>query len=166
MNRRLVAALIAGLSLLLITPSTFAQSTPSPTTVGISAGLKDSPNTFTVPGTVSLPIWLTDQFVLAPELGFISRENGQDALSVGADGRFFFRQGRVAPYAGPGLRILNIEPPGPADGDSALVLSGFGGAEYFLANGFSFSVEGRLEILTGDNTVVTTAGVVRATVYF
>jgi len=85
---------------------------------------------------------------------------------VGADGRFFFRQGRVAPYAGPGLRILSIEPPGPADGDSDLVLSGFGGAEYFLANGFSFSVEGRLEILTGDNTVVTTAGVVRATVYF
>lgn len=164
-----VASSILSLSLLLLvtvfTPHKAAAQTPEAGTFGISGAIQNSPGGITSTSVIGFPIWLNEQFVLAPELGFVSVENGTDQIVIGADGRFVFERDGLAPYLGPGLRLLNADPEF-GDSETELVLSGFGGAEYFFSPSFSMSVEGRLEILAGDNTVVTTAGVVRASVYF
>ncbi|WP_098078922.1 hypothetical protein [Longibacter salinarum] len=169
MTNRFFSAAALCLTLLIATPAVQAQTAPTPTTFGLSVAIQESPSTIGLPATVSSPIWLSDQFVLAPELGFISRENGTDVLSIGADARFTLGDGQLVPYAGPGLRILAVDRDNPnvPDDDNDLVLSGFGGAEYFFSSEFSLAVEGRLDIRSGDNnTVVGTTGVVRASVYF
>jgi hypothetical protein len=164
-----VVSSLLTLSLLLlvlaVTPRTAEAQAPEAGTFGISATIQDSPNGITSPATIGFPIWLNEQFVLAPEFGLVSIENSTDRFVIGADGRFVFERDGLAPYIGPGLRILNINPE-VGDSETELVLSGFGGAEYFFSPNFSMSVEGRLEILTGDNTFVSTVGLVRASVYF
>lgn len=166
MYDRLSAIALVLAAVLTLVPEAKAQTPPTPTTFGISASFQDTDGLNIVPGIVSFPIWMTPEFVLAPQVGFLAQENGTDRFSIGADGRFVLERARVAPYIGPGLRILNRDFEGNRDSETDLVLSGFGGAEYFLAPNFSMAVEGRLEILTGDNSVVTTTGVIRASVYF
>jgi len=166
-SRVVSSALSLSLLFLVIafTPRAATAQTPEAGTFGISAAIQNSPGGITSTSVIGFPIWLNEQFVLAPELGFVSVENGTDQIVIGADGRFVFERDGLAPYLGPGLRLLNADPEF-GDSETELVLSGFGGAEYFFSPSFSMSVEGRLEILAGDNTVVTTAGVVRASVYF
>lgn len=166
-NRGVSSVLSLSLLLMVVAfaPRTAEAQTPEAGTFGISAAIQDSPSGITLPAVIGFPIWLDDQFVLAPEFGLVSVENGTDRIVIGADGRFIFDRDGVAPYIGPGLRIVNFDPD-VGDSETELILSGFGGAEYFFSSSFSMSVEGRLEILTGDNTVVSTAGVVRASVYF
>lgn len=154
-----LAALLIGLT---CADAAHAQSPPPQGTIGLSGSLQSSQT------IIALPIWLTPQVTLAPNLGFTVREDARDDLILGAEAHFYTRRARVAPYLGPRLLILIADPDTNADTRTDLLLGGLGGAEFFLTSQFSFSVEGQLNVRFNDNRGNTfgTGTAVRATVYF
>ena len=116
-------------------------------TVGLSANIQNSEAGITV------PIFLSQQFVLAPAVGIFYAEGVATDISLGIMPKYYFESGRFAPYAA--LRfgaILNKPTPeiSHAKSSTALMAGIAFCAEYFPIPNFSFGVEGQLNFTKSD----------------
>lgn len=94
---------------------------------------------------IGLPIWLDQQFVLAPTFDFKYAEKAGTDFSIGLAPRFYFRNDKIAPYLGfKGGILVNIPyEENEVDREKKidyLLGIAFGG-EYFLDEKFSLGVE-------------------------
>jgi hypothetical protein len=157
----------------LITFPGFAQTTetePAKRTMGLSANVQSSEFGVTV------PIFLTQRFVLAPAIGFRYFENAGTDLALALVPKFYYSTEKFAPYSLLRVGALMSLPSGDQENQTDF-LAGIGtGAEYFLIPNFSFGVEGQLNAtFSGDNSNrfgnlgginLNLASVVTANIYF
>ncbi len=138
-------------------------------TVGLSASWQTSQQ------GISVPIWLSEEIVLAPAFNVTKVSDQGTDFGVGVLLRFNLRRDKVVPYLG--VRVLKfIYNPEVGDTVSDTVLGGVFGGEYFVGEGLSVSVEAQVNYATSDKnslrfgnpdgTNLNTASAVMATVYF
>jgi hypothetical protein len=153
------------------TSVTSAQTTPMAVSgdVGIAASLQDEQL------DVILPIWVADNFVLAPALGFVMAEDFGTDLSIAAMARYYFRKSQVSTYIGPKIGAILFSPESGSSTTDLLVGAMLGG-EFFLASQFSLGVEVQLNAFFADDAstrfgnpgkmTINTGSAVYATMYF
>jgi hypothetical protein len=158
------------ISITLVTNFSFAQNR----TIGISSSIQD--NQF----GILLPLWLGDDFVLAPAFHLAYAQNVGTEYSLGLVPRFYFKTEKVAPYLGFKIGTMGNIPSANVDVDydkAIYILAGIAfGAEYFLEEKFSFGVEAQGNCTYSDEDSnrfgnpggfnFNTATMITATVYF
>jgi hypothetical protein len=157
--------------LLLIASTSSAQTTPMALSgdVGIAASLQDEQI------DIILPIWVADNFVLAPALGFVMAEDFGTDLSIAAMGRYYFRKSQVSTYIGPKIGAILFSPE-TGSGTTDILVGGMLGGEFFLASEFSLGAEVQLNAFFADDAsarfgnpgkmTINTGSAVYATLYF
>ena len=108
---------------------------------------------------LSLPIFLTQKFVIAPSFGFTYAEGIGSDISFGLMPKKYFSTDRFAPYMALRLGAVYNRPDGGVSTSEEKnkfdLLGGLaGGAEYFLIPNFSFGVEGQLNMAFPHETSV------------
>ncbi|MDR8393872.1 hypothetical protein NC796_22150 [Aliifodinibius sp. S!AR15-10] len=155
-------ALFIGLLFTLSVATGFAQNRPEVGDVGLSASVQTNQT------NLSVPIWASEQVVIAPVFGLVHEEENFTTVNVGIKPRFYRDLGNnFASYVG--LQGL-IQYTSPEFGDELtdIVIGATGGGEYFLDSHFSLGVEGQLNFLFRDNDEnrVATGAAVTGTFYF
>ncbi len=140
-----------------------------PGMIGLSASLQGSQQ------GIQLPVWVSEQVVLAPSIAVLSASDIGTDLSLGALLRFNLDTGRAVPYLGLRAAILMYS---PDEGDSTtdVVFGPAVGGEYFLGDRLSVGVEAQLNVAMSDEassrfgnpdgTNINTATAVQASFYF
>ncbi|MFC5272109.1 hypothetical protein [Adhaeribacter terreus] len=124
--------------------NSFAQTSDSVAvrrTVGLSANVQNSELGITV------PIFISQKFVLAPALGFTYAEGIATDISFGIMPKYYFETGRFAPYSALRIGAIMNKPNSEnmeAKSTTDLFAGIAGGAEYFPIPNFSFGVEGQI----------------------
>lgn len=150
------------LSLFLAFSNADAQNRPSEGTIGVAASIQGSSTNF------SLPIWISEDLVVAPIFGLYHQEGNSTNLNIGVTPRFYRTLGdNFGSYIG-ARGIINQNSPDNADDTTDFLLGATGGGEYFLDNNFSLSVELQLNLSINDteNNVLSTGSAVTASYYF
>ena len=126
---------------------------------------------------ISIPIWMTDRFVLSPAFYFthVSNDNSYSDFCIGALFRYNGRLGRAVPYFGVRVGAIILSPD-KSDSSIDMIFGPVFGGEYFFNSHFSMSVEGQVNIAVSDEhsgrfgnpdgTNMNTASTVVATYYF
>lgn len=108
-------------------------------TIGLSGSIQG--NQF----GIMLPVWLSNNLVLAPAFDLKYGESIGTDFSMGLVSKFYFKTEKVSPYFGlRGGTAINIpSPDNEVDTSNKIDLIGGPafGAEYFLDNHFSFGIE-------------------------
>ena len=126
--------------------NSFAQTTDSVAvrrTVGLSANIQNSEAGITV------PIFFSQRFVLAPALGVFYAEGIATDISIGIMPKYYFNTGRFAPYSALRLGAVINQPSSEitsAKSSTDIIAGIAGGAEYFPIPNFSFGVEGQINV--------------------
>lgn len=146
-----------------------ALSTPTAGDVGIAASLQGEQL------DVILPIWLGDNFVLAPAVGLVMADGLGTDLRLAAMARFYLRKSTVSTYIGPKIGAILFSPTSGSSTTDILV-GGMLGGEYFLTSQFSLGAEVQLNAFFADDasvrfgnpgkTSINTGSAVYATLYF
>lgn len=151
-------------ALFLGTTSSFAQSRPDEGTVGLSASVQSSQT------NIKIPIWASEDIVIAPIVGISHEDDDFTALNLGINPRFYQSLGNdFATYIGvQGILQHTSFDNNDVDDDSDFLIGATGGGEYFLDEHFSLGVEGQLNFLLDDNedNAIYTATALTGTFYF
>lgn len=156
--------LLPGLLLFLTATTAFSQNQnrPDEGTIGLSASVQSGQT------SLMLPIWTSDNVVIAPVLGFVHEQDSFTRLNIGVKPRFYQDLGSdFASYIGV-QGLLQYTDPNVGDEVTDFLLGANGGGEYFLSSHFSLGVEGQLNFLfrdDNDNGFSTGAAVI-GTYYF
>ena len=117
---------------------------------------------------LQVPIWVTDDIVIAPVFGLNHQDNTFTRINLGVTPRFYQDMGsNFASYIGARVLLQRTSPDvGPDDND--FLLGATGGGEYFLSQHFSLGVEGQLNFLFNDNgnNGISTGAAIQGTYYF
>lgn len=146
------------------TTAAYAQTRPDAGTVGLSATLQGSQT------NIEIPIWASDNIVIAPVVGIIHQDDSFSSFNIGLSPRFYQTlNSDFATYIGAQGIIQYTSVDGARDDENSdFLLGASGGGEYFLDEHFSLGVEGQLNFLfeeNEDNSIYTAAAVV-GTFYF
>ncbi|NOU47982.1 MAG: hypothetical protein HOO86_13105 [Bacteroidales bacterium] len=128
---------------------------------------------------ISIPVWLSEKFVLAPVFDFKYAEKVGSDFSIGLAPRFYLRKEKLAPYFGLKLGTM-INTPSKSSIYSDTKIDYVGGiafgAEYFITEIFSVGVEAQGNFTKSDKysqrygnpggVNFNTATAVSATIYF
>ena len=149
-----------------------AQTTESeaPRTFGVTAGIQSDQLDFL------LPFWISDQAILAPNVGIISAEDVGTDVTIGLVFKNYLREttGAVPFLAARGATIMGI----PEDGDTIydfILGAGFGGEYFFnrelslgieIQGNLSISDEGSFRFGNRGNMNFNTATALTASIYF
>lgn len=152
----IIAALFVG------TSTAWSQNRPDTGTVGLSAAVQTSQT------NLRIPIWASDNIVIAPIIGITHQEDNFTSLNLGINPRFYQSLGdNIGTYIGVQgiLQQTSVENGGDR---SDFLLGATGGGEYFLDEHFSLGVEGQLNFLFEDNGPysVSTGTALTGTFYF
>ena len=142
--------------------SSHGQNLPEEGTLGLRASLQSGQS------TLEIPIWVSDNLVVAPQVGIVNEEDNFTSLTLGVKPRFYQSLGNdYASYLG-GLLALQLVSPDVGDEITDIQIGVNGGGEYFLDPRFSLGVEGRLNWLLRDNDSnrLATGAAVTGTFYF
>ncbi len=163
--------MIIFLGFLLSANMLFSQNTPR---VGLSGTVQSDQF------GISVPVWLSENFALAPSIGILYAEKVSTDFAIGLASRFYFSTEGLAPYfalnVGTAIKI-------PSDDnimeEDIMVDFIFGlgyGAEYFISDHFSLGVEAQLNLTKSDENSnrfgnpggvnINTATMITATIYF
>lgn len=165
-NRRHITAVLCAVVLLALVSwprTSHAQEREIKRTWGVSTYLQ------TTPINVVIPVWLTQQVVLAPLVNFSYLENSATIIGGGFALRIYPVMQRVAPYWGVRVQAATTIPSG--NGSSVTGYAGgiYFGGEFFINSKFSFGVEPGIYITvpprSGPINVATTTFLV-ATAHF
>jgi hypothetical protein len=129
---------------------------------------------------ISLPIWLSEKFVLAPAFDFEFVEKVGTDLSIGLAPRFYLKNDKLAPYFGLKLGMAINIPSSNNTIDTKTKFDIMGGlafgAEYFIGDNFSLGVEAQGNFTKSDKNSnrfgnpdglnFNTATMLSATIYF
>lgn len=168
MNKKILIILIA---LLVVSISSFSQNKGK---IGLSGTIQGSQL------GISVPMWLGENFVLAPSFSLCSVEKTGTDLSFGLAPRFFFQHRRIFPYFGLKAGAYAFVPSKENTvNDEKLIdiYSGMAfGGEFFVSEYFSFGVEAQGNFTKSaknserfgnpDGINFSTATMVYATLYF
>jgi hypothetical protein len=99
---------------------------------------------------IQVPIWLNDNFILAPNFGAIFTENRGGEIQLGLIPRIFFKKQTVSPYLGFLVGTV-IGLPENRDNTFDFVFGLSFGLEYFINKHFSLSIEGQINGTKSDN---------------
>lgn len=140
--------------------------------IGLSATLQD--NQF----GINVPVWLTQQFVLAPAFDLRYVEGVATETGIAIAPRFYMNNKQVSPYLGFRLGAFFTNPAASESYNNKidmLIGAAFGG-EYFIANNFSAAIEAQGNFIQSDpgsesfgnqgRISFNTATAVSATIYF
>ena len=160
--KRVTSVFLFALTLFFTTSVALAQTKPDAGTIGLSASLQQGQT------NIKMPIWASQNVVIAPVLGVNYQENNYTSINLGISPRFYQNwDEQFATYIGAQGLLQRTSPEvGPEDTD--FLLGGNVGGEYFLDSHFSVGVEGQLNYLfndNGNNTLSTGAAIV-GSVYF
>ncbi len=161
------------LTLVLILTTTLANAQESKR-IGISGSIQD--NQF----GILVPIWYSDNFVLAPAFELKLAENIGTDVAIAVVPRYYFKKDIVSPYIGLkiGAFISKATKTNQVDPDTKLdLLIGIAyGGEYFISDNFSLGVELQGNLTKSDkssnrfgnpgNLNFNTATMISATLYF
>lgn len=151
-------------AIFLATETTFAQSRPAEGAVGISASVQSSQT------NIKVPIWASENIVIAPLVGITHQDDNFTQLNVGINPRFYQSLGDdFATYIGlQGILQQTSFDDNQTNDESDFLIGASGGGEYFLDEHFSLGVEGQLNFLLNDNNsnVISTATALTGTFYF
>lgn len=148
--------------ILFLSTSAFAQNRPENGTIGLSASIQNGQT------NLELPIWASQNIVIAPVVGISYQEDNYTSINLGIAPRFYQRMSdNFASYVG-ARGLLERTSPNVGPEDTDFLLGATGGGEYFLSNNFSLGVEGQLNYLFNDNggNTFTTGAAVIGSVYF
>jgi len=126
--------------------ATQAQNRPSEGDVGLTASLQSNQT------NIMLPIWASNNLVIAPVVGFSNVEDEYTNFNVGINPRFYQKLGSdFATYIG--VRgLLQYHSPENSDSSSDFLLGAGVAGEYFLGSHFSLGVEAQLNFLIKDDS--------------
>lgn len=163
--RRMTAVLCAIVLLALANwPRTaHAQERQIKRTWGVSTYLQ------TAPINLVIPIWITQQVVLAPLVNFNYLENSATTIGGGLALRIYPVMERVAPYWGVRAQAATVIPSGPGGSATGYAAAIYFGGEFFINPKFSLGVEPGVTVALPPYSGpinVTTATVMVATVHF
>lgn len=139
-----------------------AQNRPAEGTVGLSASVQ-GPST-----NLLVPIWVSEDLVIAPTFGLFHQENNRTTLTIGVSPRFYRDLGNnFASYIG-ARGLIQHSSFDIGDDQTNFVLGATGGGEYFLNSHFSFGVEAQLNLGINDSNenILSTGAAVTASYYF
>ena len=159
------------LLIMISTPNIFAEGKR---TVGLSASLQSSQF------GISLPTWVSSNFVIAPGIHVASAQNIGTEIVFGLAPRYYFRTEKVAPYIGLNGGVAYFAPSKKNLVDKNSTTDIFGGlavgADYFFTEKFSIGVEAQGNFTKSglksyrfgnpDGWNFNTATMVIATIYF
>jgi hypothetical protein len=140
----------------------YSQNRPDEGSIGISASFQGNQT------NLMLPIWTTEDIVIAPVFGVVHEADSFTTLNLGVKPRFYRDLGsNFASYFG-FQGLLQYTSPEVGDEITNFLLGANGGGEYYLSNRFSVGVEGQLNLLIRDNTEnrLATGAAVTASYYF
>lgn len=160
--------------LLLFSITLQAQLAEEKHPVGISASLQNGQFGFLI------PIWLSDQFSLAPSVNLSSASGVGSEYGIGIVPRYYFRRERVSPFVGLRAAALFTQ---PKDGNgfdpintTDILVGGAFGADYFfdqqlaigieLQANFTISDENSLRFNNPGGTNFNTASAIFLSIYF
>ncbi len=127
------------LATLLLTLIAFNSYSQEKRTVGISGSIQGSQF------GIMIPVWVGEKIVLAPMVGIKYSENVGSDIDLGISSRFYFKNEKLAPYAGIKLGTIINKPSSENEfGNEENVDLLFGlafGAEYFITENLSFGIE-------------------------
>ena len=138
------------------------KNRPGEGSVGISASLQSDQT------NIKVPIWASENLVIAPVVGLTHIDDNYSRLNVGINPRFYQTLGSdFATYIG-FQGLLRYTSPEAGDEDSDFLIGAGGGGEYFLDEHFSLGVEGQLNFLLEDNesNAIFTSAALSGTFYF
>lgn len=160
---KIVTKLLITALLLLFTVATgYSQNRPAEKTVGLSASLQGNQT------NLSLPIWVTEDVVVAPVIGLVHEQDNFTTINLGVTPRFYRSLGNnFASYIGV-QGILQYNSPEVGDDLTNFLIGATGGGEYFLDEHFSLGVEGQLNFLIRDSIEnrLSTGAAITGTYYF
>lgn len=146
----------------LFTVTAFSQNRPDEGTIGLSASFQGNQT------SLMLPIWASEDIVIAPVFGIVHEENNFTALNLGVKPRFYRSLGNdFASYFG-FQGLLQYTSPEVGDDTTNFLIGANGGGEYFLNSHFSLGVEGQFNFLLrdSDDNRVATGAALTGTYYF
>lgn len=100
---------------------------------------------------VNIPFWLSEKFVLAPNLGIVSASEVATDITVGVTPKFYFNTKQLSPYLA--IRVAGIfnSPAAESAENSTDILGGIAfGGEYFFVPSFSVAVEAQGNLTISD----------------
>lgn len=128
-----------------LTSTAFSQNRPEEGSIGLSASFQGNQT------NLMLPIWTTDDIVIAPVFGIVHESDSFTTLNLGVKPRFYRDLGtNFASYIG-FQGLLQYTSPQVGDEITDFLLGANGGGEYFFNPHFSVGVEGQLNLLIRDN---------------
>ncbi|MDX1586432.1 MAG: hypothetical protein R3222_06805 [Balneolaceae bacterium] len=160
--KRITATFVLFLTLSLFSTATFGQNIPEKGTIGLSASFQGNQTNLT------MPIWTSDNVVIAPLLGIVHETDSFTTINLGVKPRFYRAMGDdFASYFG-FQGLLQNNSPEFGDDVTNFLIGINGGGEYFLNTHFSMAVEGQLNFLIRDNTDdrISTGAAITGTYYF
>ncbi len=167
-------ALLLLTGLLLTHPTLSAQESASQHPVGITATVQDGQLGFLV------PIWVTDQFSIAPALSMSIASSIGGEYGIGIVPRYYLRREKVSPFVGLRAAALlfrsNIGGAIDSINTTDIVVGGTFGADYFfdqqfavgieLQGNLTFSDENSLRFNNPGQTNFNTASAIFISIYF
>lgn len=164
--------LLTGLFLIHLTLS--AQESEPRHSVGIAATVQDGQLGFL------LPIWVTEQFSIAPALSMSIASSVGAEYGIGIVPRYYLKREKVSPFVGLRVAALLLRPEVGAGVDpintTDIVVGGTFGADYFfdqqlaigieLQGNFTFSDENSLRFNNPGQTNFNTASAIFISIYF
>ncbi len=143
---RRIILLIFFISLVITSPTAYAQDDIPGTGIGISASYQKEHF------GIQLPFWLSETMTLAPNFAMYYKEGAGTELQIGFLPKFFLSKKKVSPYIG-FLAGVIIAMPEEEDSVTDIVLGISVGAEYFITRHFSVSIDAQLNgTISDDNS--------------
>lgn len=139
-----------------------AQNRPAPGSIGISASIQTNQT------NLKVPIWASENLVIAPVFGLTHQSDSFTSLNLGVNPRLYQDLGdNFASYIGAQGILQRTSPEfGPEDTD--FLIGAAGGGEFFPDEHFSIGIEGQLNFLLNDNgdDSISTGTAITASYYF
>lgn len=137
--------LTTAIVLLFVVSTAYSQNRPEEGSIGLSASFQGNQTNLMV------PIWTTEDIVIAPVFGIVHESDSFTTLNLGVKPRFYRDMGtNFASYIG-FQGLLQYTSPEVGDELTNFLLGANGGGEYFFNSHFSVGVEGQLNLLIRDN---------------
>lgn len=147
---------------LIFTATAFSQNRPEEGSIGLSVEFQGDQT------SLMLPIWTTEDIVIAPVIGIVHESDSFTTLNLGIKPRFYRDLGTdFASYFG-FQGLLRYTSRDILDDITNFLVGVNGGGEYYLSNRFSIGVEGQLNLLIRENDEnrLATGAAISASYYF
>lgn len=105
------------------------------------------------PREIYVPVWVSQQMLIIPEIGLRNQENIGTELQLGLSLKYLLTMARLAPFIGlRGFTQLGLPENGPST--TALAFALLFGAEFFLHNQFAFCVDAGVQVWIPDSALI------------